>query len=177
MTNNKAPTTPDNTPLTEKKMNGPAAIQTLQVFNEWRRGDREDCDDPKTIGDAIDYAIGAIDREITQHVKAALQNAQPASVDVCKLRLEITKQLNTVNAPEHLCVEWASKIAKHLAAQGYLHPKPGFVNDINVVDIEKVRADGPAFVDTPQALEGWAALLCYLQENNYQITAAQEQSQ
>lgn len=57
-------------------MNSVQALQTLVVFNEWRRGDRDDCDDPTTIGKAIDYAIGAIDREIAAHVKQALRKAK-----------------------------------------------------------------------------------------------------
>lgn len=58
------------------EMNDVAAIQVLQVFNEWRRGDRDDCDDPKTIGLAIDWAIKRLDDHIDTHVKDALKRAK-----------------------------------------------------------------------------------------------------
>jgi len=50
-------------------MNIEQALQCLIVFNEWRRGERDDCDEPKVVGKAIDLAIKVINESIDNHVK------------------------------------------------------------------------------------------------------------
>lgn len=46
------------------------AMQCLSVHNEWRRGQRDDQDDPKAIGEAIDTAVKAMDFVIKAYVKS-----------------------------------------------------------------------------------------------------------
>ena len=66
------------------------AMQCLSVHNEWRRGERDDQDSPKAIGEAIDIAIKAMDAVITAHVKAAIkQNKRRPKGVSCKQQKEI----------------------------------------------------------------------------------------
>lgn len=61
-------------------------------------------------------------------LRAALQNAQPASVDVGSIKREALKAAENPDFWENVgTVGLIKKTIDHLAVQGYLHPKPGFV--------------------------------------------------
>ncbi len=51
------------------------AMQCLSVHNQWRRGKRDDQDDPKAVGESIDIAVRAMDFLIGLHVKQAMIKA------------------------------------------------------------------------------------------------------
>lgn len=51
------------------------AIQCLSVHNEWRRGERDDQDDPKEIGESIDIAVRAMDFLTGLYIKQAMIKA------------------------------------------------------------------------------------------------------
>lgn len=104
-------------------------------------------------------------------LQAALQNAQPASVDVEDLLIEIGTNAFECDIADTGAEQAVFTALQYLAAQGYPHPKPGNVSEEMLEKAREYLESHAAFSEQPNghAKDAYVYHLCKA------ITAAQEE--